>query len=52
MAPGEPHKSAAEYPQLATLSASIIVLHDLVHPLPACLISVPKFAAAEAEMDV
>lgn len=49
VAPGKPHKSAAESPQL---SGSIIVLHGQVHPLSACLISAPVSAAAEAEMNV
>lgn len=51
MARGKPHKSAAESPHLATLSPSIVVLHGLLHPHSACLTSVPKLVAAEAEMD-
>lgn len=36
MASGKPHKSVAESPPRVTLTASIIVLHGLVHPLSAC----------------
>lgn len=45
--PGEPHKSAAESPQL---SANTIPLHGQVHPLSACLISAPMSDAAEMDL--
>lgn len=47
--PSKPHKSAAESPKL---SASIILLHGQVHPLPAHLISTPTLFAVEEEMNV
>lgn len=47
--PSKPHKSAAESPKL---SASIILLHGQVHPLPAHLISTPTLFVVEEEMNV